>query len=69
MLKVQDRPDLLRDEYSNAIINANGDVVKAARLRKRKKPENKQIVQLSAEVKELKNIVTMLINKINEPSV
>lgn len=66
-IKVKDRPDLLRDEKSGAIVNTNSDIVIAARLRKRKKEKNnKEIKKLREEVNALKSLVAQLINKNNE---
>lgn len=65
--KVKDQPDLVRDSHSGAIINANGDIVAAARMRKRRVlKSNADVSTLRREIDELKQLVQTLINTNNE---
>ena len=66
-IKVKDNPDLIRDTESNAIINVNSDIISASKLRKMKsRQQATQLENLKNEVAELKELLLLTINKLNE---
>ena len=70
-VKVKDRPDLIRDTLSNAIINTNSDVVVAARMRKQHKNnivKREEFNKVKDELQDIKNLLQIMINKLNERS-
>lgn len=59
MIKVKDHPDLVRDPYSNAIINTNSDVNMIVRRRKQRASRlGREILALREELAELKALIT-----------
>lgn len=67
MIKVEGHNNLVRDPYSKAIINTDTTAYQAALLRKRKNLEKEQeMVELKSEVKELKGMVQLLLEKLDK---
>jgi len=67
MLKVEGHNNLVRDEHSKALINTDTRAYNAALLRKKKNLEKEtEIVNLKSEVKELKNMIQTLLEKIDK---
>jgi hypothetical protein len=66
-IKVRDNPDLVRDPRSGAILNINEELILKARERKRKKQqEQEEFEQMKTDINEIKNLLSVLINKIGD---
>jgi|TARA_A100001015_G_scaffold290156_1_gene362830 hypothetical protein len=67
MLKVEGHSNLVRDTHSKALINTDKNAYKAALLRRDRNIEKqKEILELKTEVKELKDMVQTLLNKLDK---
>ena len=65
--KVEDNADLVRDNYSKAIINTDTDAYNAYMLRKKTKlKEKEEINNLKQEVSEIKDLLKELVNQIGK---
>ena len=65
-VKIEDRPDLVRDQRSNAVVSTKADVVMAAVLRKQKaRDQDNDILELKNDVAEIKKMLNVLINNSN----
>ena len=64
---VEDNADLVRDNYSKAIINTDTDAYNAYMLKKKTKlKEKEEINNLKQEVSEIKDLLTKLVNQIGK---
>ena len=64
MIKIKDHENLIRDEKSNAVLNADMSGLKAYRERRKKNLQMVQDVEnLKSDVSEIKNLLLQLIEK------
>lgn len=67
LLGVQDRPDYVRDPYSNAIFNVNDkeieEYLEKKRLREAQKANQERLDNLESDLNEIKSLLKELINK------
>jgi hypothetical protein len=67
MIKVKGHNNLMRDNWSKAIINTDTKSYQAAKLLKQKNLEKEnEMVELKSEVKELKGMVQLLLEKLDK---
>lgn len=67
MIKVEGHNNLMRDNWSKAIINTDTKSYQAAKLLKQKNLEKEnEMVELKSEVKELKGMVQLLLEKLDK---
>jgi hypothetical protein len=63
-LKVEGRPNLVRDTESGAILNTSKGAVEQYRMiREKHNNKNKQIEQMQSDILELKQIIKQLVEK------
>ena len=63
-LKVEGRPNLVRDTESGAILNTSKGAVEQYRMiREKHDNKNKQIEQMQSDILELKQIIKQLVKK------
>ena len=63
-LKVEGRPNLVRDTESGAILNTSKGAVEQYRMiREKHDNKNKQIEQMQSDILELKQIIKQLVEK------
>ena len=63
-LKVEGRPNLVRDTESGAILNTSKGAVEQYRMiREKHDNKNKQIEQMQSDILELKQIIKKLVEK------
>jgi len=63
-IKVEGRPDLVRDSSTGAIINTNNARARSALLRAEKaRKERQEIEELKNDVAEIKSLLTQLLEK------
>jgi len=63
-IKVEGRPDLVRDSSTGAIINTNNTRARSALLRAEKaRKERQEIEELKNDVAEIKSLLTQLLEK------
>lgn len=63
-LKVEGRPNLVRDTESGAILNTSkGAVEQYKMIREKHDNKNKQIEQMQSDILELKQIIKQLVEK------
>jgi len=66
LIPVENHPNLMKDKNSGAIVNVNREAISAARMRKKKKEEDKErIGKLENDVTEIKQLLLQLIGKEN----
>jgi hypothetical protein len=65
MLKVKDHQDLYRDESTGAIINLSSDYDKYIQNRNLKLQQTKELDNLKSEVTEIKQIMSLILEKLN----
>ena len=65
-IKVEGRPNLVRDTESGAILNTNkGAVENYIMIREKHENKDKQIEQMQSDIDELKQLVKQLVEKEN----
>tara|TARA_B100000073_G_scaffold113140_1_gene91400 strand:- start:162 stop:371 length:210 start_codon:yes stop_codon:yes gene_type:complete len=65
-IKVEGRPNLVRDTESGAILNTSKGAVEQYRMiREKHDNKNKQIAQMQSDIDELKQLVKQLVEKEN----
>ena len=65
-LKVDGKPNLVRDTESGAILNTNRTAVENYyKIREKHKNKDKQIAQMQSDIDELKQLVKQLVEKEN----
>tara|TARA_B100000085_G_scaffold86359_1_gene77948 strand:+ start:441 stop:650 length:210 start_codon:yes stop_codon:yes gene_type:complete len=65
-IKVEGRPNLVRDTESGAILNTSKGAVEQYRMiREKHDNKNKQIAQMQSDINELKQLVKQLVEKEN----
>lgn len=63
-IKVEGRADLVRDRYTNAILNINkGDIEQAKSIRAQRLKERQELDQLKTDVSEIKSLLLKLLEK------
>lgn len=63
-IKVEGRPDLVRDRFTNAILNINtAGIEQAKSIRAKKLQERQEIEQLKSDVHEIKSLLLKLLEK------
>lgn len=63
--QVKDNPDLIRDSSNKAIINKNKQALENSRLARQKRlGQQKQIDKLDTELKEVKQMLTLILEKL-----
>tara|TARA_Y100000052_G_C2930229_1_gene73886 strand:+ start:369 stop:578 length:210 start_codon:yes stop_codon:yes gene_type:complete len=65
-IKVEGRPNLVRDTESGAILNTNRTAVENYyKIREKHRNKDKQIAQMQSDINELKQLVKQLVEKEN----
>ena len=65
-IKVEGRPNLVRDTESGAILNTNRTAVENYyKIREKHEKKDKQIAQMQSDIDELKQLVKQLVEKEN----
>ena len=63
-IKVEGRADLVRDRYTNAILNINkGYIEQAKSIRAQRLKERQELDQLKTDVSEIKSLLLKLLEK------
>lgn len=64
-LSIEGNSDLVKDPNTGAILNTSSNIAVARRAKEARKQKEKELIELKEEVKELKTMLNVLLNKLD----
>jgi len=64
-LPVEGNSDLVKDLNTGAILNTSSNIIVARRAKEARKQKEQELIELKEEVKELKTMLSVLLNKLD----